>query len=191
MHLARPLAQLIGVVMLAALAGCAAAGPTSDAAGTGTVHDAASRAPRTPERDARAHSTPVAASASLGLVTEPAAGDEPFVTMIDGARANVRMTMYELTDRRIESALAADAQRAVSVEVLLSDGYYGSGSDTNIAAYDFLADHGVRGRWSPAYFALTHQKTLTVDGRESAIMSLNLTSTADTRDFAIIDSRPA
>ena len=190
MRLARPLGRLTGVVMIAALAGCAAAGPTSDAAGAGTVHDAALRAARKSQRGARAHSTQVAASASLGLVTEPAAGDEPFVTMIDAARASVQMTMYELTDRRIESALVADAKRAVSVEVLLSDGYYGSGSDTNIAAYDFLADHGVRVRWSPAYFALTHQKTLTVDGRESAIMSLNLTSTTDTRDFAIIDSRP-
>ena len=47
-------------------------------------------------------------------------------------------------------------------------------------------------RYTPTYFALTHQKTLTVDGRVAAIMTLNFDGLyASTRDYAILDRRPA
>jgi hypothetical protein len=47
-------------------------------------------------------------------------------------------------------------------------------------------------RYSPTYFALTHQRTLTVDGRESAIMTLNLDGLYPSRrDYAVLDSQPA
>lgn len=47
-------------------------------------------------------------------------------------------------------------------------------------------------RYTPTYFALTHQKTLTVDGRVAAIMTLNFDDLyASTRDYAILDRNPA
>jgi cardiolipin synthase len=46
--------------------------------------------------------------------------------------------------------------------------------------------------YSPTYFALTHQKTLTVDGRESAVMTLNFDGRySSTRDYAVLESQPA
>jgi cardiolipin synthase len=44
--------------------------------------------------------------------------------------------------------------------------------------------------WAPKTYDVTHQKTITVDGDVSAIMTLNLTSEyyATSRDFALIDS---
>jgi phosphatidylserine/phosphatidylglycerophosphate/cardiolipin synthase-like enzyme len=46
-------------------------------------------------------------------------------------------------------------------------------------------------RWGPAG-VLLHQKTVTVDGRASAIMTGNLVATEpDTRDFVIVDRMPA
>jgi phosphatidylserine/phosphatidylglycerophosphate/cardiolipin synthase-like enzyme len=103
------------------------------------------------------------------------------------------MTMYELEDPTAEGALAAAARRGVKVRVLLDGGYYGSGAPANAGASAYLRAHNVQVRSSPSYFALTHQKTITVDHRRSLIMTLNLTAQyyVNTRDFAIEDVRPA
>jgi len=98
------------------------------------------------------------------------------------------MTMYELEDPAAERALVAAARRGVAVRVLLNDDH-----EDNDAAFDYLHEHGVQVRWSPSYFALTHQKTITIDHRRSLVMTLNLTARyyANTRDFAVWDDRPA
>jgi phosphatidylserine/phosphatidylglycerophosphate/cardiolipin synthase-like enzyme len=116
----------------------------------------------------------------------------PFVSMIASARHSIELTMYELTDPRVESALEAAAHRGVDVRVLLNGGYYSEREPVNDAAAHALAGHGVHVRLSPTYFALTHQKTLTVDGRESAVMTLNFDGEyASTRDFAVLDRQAA
>jgi len=97
--------------------------------------------------------------------------------------------MYELNDPAAEADLAADAARGVDVRVLLDQHLE---RDANTAAYDFLTARGVHVRWAPAGTTY-HQKTLTVDDRTSVIMTLNLVAEdyADTRDFAVIDTRRA
>ena len=133
-----------------------------------------------------------ATAAGLQLITEPQAGNAPFLALIAGARHTVTLTMYEFEDPAIEHALAAAAARGVNVRVLLNGGYYNEHDHTNEPAYSYLADHRVRVRYSPTYFALTHQKTLTVDGEVAVIMTLNFDgSYATTRDYAVIDRQPA
>ena len=132
-------------------------------------------------------------SEGLSLITEPGPGDAPFIALIDSARQRVEVTMYELTDERVEQALVAAAARRVRVAVLLDDGQYGAGRALNDGAYDYLAAHGVGVAWAPGYFALTHQKSILIDRRVAAIMTLNLTPVyyASSRDFAVLDYRPA
>ncbi len=135
-----------------------------------------------------------AAPAATGptVLAEPQAGIEPFLTLIGGARSSIDLTMYELSDPQVEQVLAAAAHRGVNVRVLLNGGFYSHHETTNAAAYRWLAGHGVHVRYSPTYFALTHQKTLTVDGRESAIMTLNFDGLyPSTRDYAVLDSQRA
>jgi cardiolipin synthase len=129
----------------------------------------------------------------LSLITEPGPGDTPFVALIDSARHSVEVTMYELTDELVEQALVAAASRGVRVEVLLDHGQYGAGRALNDGAYDYLAAHGVSMAWAPAYFALTHQKSILIDRRVAAIMTLNLTPEyyESSRDYAVLDYRPA
>jgi cardiolipin synthase A/B len=129
---------------------------------------------------------------SVSLIAEPEAGVTPFLKLIAAAHRSIDLTIYELSDSQVEQALAAAARHGVDVKVLLNGGYYGERDSTNGAAYRYLAAHGVHVRYTPTYFALTHQKTLTVDGRESAIMTLNFDGLySSTRDFAILDSQPA
>ena len=65
--------------------------------------------------------------------------------------------------------------------------------ERNQAAYGYLADHGVQVHWANPTYTATHQKTLTIDGNTSVIMTLNMVTSdyADTRDFAVIDHQRA
>lgn len=133
-----------------------------------------------------------AAVNGVTVLSEPQAGVGPFLHMIDGARRSVDLTMYELSDQRMERALARAERRGDNVRVVLNGGYYSHHEDTNAAAFSYLHSHGVHVRYSPTSFALTHQKTLTVDGRESAIMTLNFDGRySSTRDYAVIDTQRA
>ncbi len=80
--------------------------------------------------------------------------------------------MYEDSDTQLDAALVVDEQRGVAVRVLLNGGYYGHGFPQDQAAYDYLKAHGVPVRWTPSYFALTHQKTPVADGRSGHILRL-------------------
>jgi cardiolipin synthase len=137
---------------------------------------------------------PTPANGGLSLIVEPNQGLTAIDRDVAAARTSVDVTMYELDDATIEQELAADARRGVRVRVLLNGGYYGrDGFPQNDAAAGYLRAHGVAVRSSPAAFALTHQKTITIDGRTSLVMTLNLTSRyyASSRDFAVVDTQPA
>ena len=108
---------------------------------------------------------------------------------IEHAKRSVELVMYEDEDPQVDAALAADERRGVRVRVLLNGGYYRQGSSENQAAYAYLKAHRVPVRWTPSYFALTHQKTLVVDGT-AYILTFNFTPAyyASSRDFGVADS---
>ena len=133
-----------------------------------------------------------ATSRQLALITEPQDGIAPVLSAITGARHRVDMVMYEDSDGQVDAAMVADAHRGVAIRVLLGGGYYGEGSPQNQAAYSYLKAHGVPVRWTSDHFALTHQKTLIIDGR-AYILTFNLTPQyyASSRDFGVIDTNAA
>ena len=123
-------------------------------------------------------------------MVEPQAGMTPLYNFITSARQSLDMTMYELSDPTAEQLLIADHQRGVRVRVLLDHDY--SGGSVNQAAYSALSLAGVPVAWANDS-EIFHQKTITVDGTESAIMTGNLTPQyyATTRDFVVMDGQPA
>jgi cardiolipin synthase A/B len=127
-----------------------------------------------------------AGAGALRVLAEPGAGLSEIYGLITGARSSVDLTMYELRDQTAERDLAADAARHLNVRVLLDRHLERS---RNKAAYAYLTAHGVHVRWAPAGTTY-HQKTLTVDGRTSVIMTLNMVTSdyLGTRDFAVIDT---
>jgi len=133
---------------------------------------------------------------SLSLVAEPQDGVAPVLSLIQNASTSVDLVMYELTDSQVEQALVDAKNQGVAVRVLLNEGYYGkqtgdygASEPINQPAYEYLELHGIAVKWTPLYFALTHQKTLVVDGHEALIMSFNLVPRyyATGRDFGIDD----
>jgi phosphatidylserine/phosphatidylglycerophosphate/cardiolipin synthase-like enzyme len=129
---------------------------------------------------------PGKANGALAVLVEPAAGIAKIYRLIGSARSSIDLTMYELRDTTAEAGLAAAAARGVDVRVILDRHLERS---RNTATYDYLRAHHVHVTWAPAGTTY-HQKTLTVDGRTSVIMTLNMVSEdyAGTRDFAVIDT---
>jgi cardiolipin synthase A/B len=189
---------LVAVALAAGLAGCGSSQSTSAAASssssTTTAHAPAHTMPgRASPHAPGGHATrTVSAAGRLTLITEPADGIAPVLSAVQGARRQVEMVMYEDSDQQLDAALARDEHRGVAVRVLLDGGYHGAGASQNQTAYNYLKSQGVPVRWTPSYFALTHQKTLIVDGR-AYILTFNLTPQyyASSRDFGVVDTIPA
>jgi cardiolipin synthase A/B len=130
-----------------------------------------------------------ASSGALKVLSEPQAGLSSIYKLITGAKSSVELTMYELIDTTAQKDLAADAKRGVDVRVILDSHLEKS---RNTSTYDYLKDNKVHVVWAPSGTTY-HQKTLTVDGKTSVIMTLNMTSEyySTTRDFAVFDTSKA
>jgi cardiolipin synthase len=134
-----------------------------------------------------AHAGEEAATVTRTLVTEPGQGLTPIYNLINSAKKTIDMTMYELTDTTAENLLVQAAANGVTVRVILDQD---NEKASNQAAYTLLSAHGVQVHWANTAYTYTHQKTITVDGVTTAIMSLNLTSQyySTSRDFAVIEN---
>lgn len=130
------------------------------------------------------------ASGTDTLITEPDQGLSSIYSLMGSAKKTLDMTMYELTDSQAEQILEQDAHNGVAVRVILDQNLE---KKSNTPAYTALTAAGVHVVWAPKSFTVTHQKTITVDGAVSAILTLNLTSQyySTSRDFAVIDHDPA
>ena len=127
--------------------------------------------------------------ATYSLVTEPDQGLTPIYNLIGSAKHTLDMTMYEFVDTKAEQLLAQAASSGVTVRVILDQN---GEKSSNTAAFTYLSSHGVQVHWANPTYAFTHQKTITVDGATSAIMTLNLTTQyySTSRDFAVIENNP-
>jgi cardiolipin synthase len=124
------------------------------------------------------------------LYTFPAQTFTPVYVFINSATKTLDITMYELVDTTAQQDLAAVAKKGVTVRVILDQNLEKS---SNTTAYNYLKANGVSVHWANTKYQATHQKTITIDGKSSLILTANLTSRyyAETRDFALIDNDPA
>jgi cardiolipin synthase len=192
-----------GLLLVIVLAGCkglsvgVSAGPTAKAktdstSKTKSEHAKKSKPATHPAKKVTHPAKPPAAaggSGTLRVLVEPSAGVGAIYRLITGAKSSVDLTMYELRDTTAENDLAADAKRGVDVRVILDSHLEKS---RNTATYDFLSAHRVHVTWADSGTTY-HQKTLTVDGKTSIVMTLNMVSEdySGTRDFAVIDTNHA
>ena len=182
---------LVGVAV--ALAGCH--GVKVDLGASPTANSHSGKSPDKSKNSQNASSAiqaagPVSAgSGALRVLSEPQAGLSAIYKLINGAKSSIDLTMYTLRDTTAEDDLAAAAKRGVNVRVILDRHLE---KKFNTPTYGYLSSRGVHVTWAPAGTTY-HQKTLTVDNKTSAIMTLNMNSDdyAGTRDFAVIDTSEA
>ncbi|GAB2714853.1 phospholipase D-like domain-containing protein [Kitasatospora kifunensis] len=112
---------------------------------------------------------------------------EPTIyNFINSATRTLDMTMYELSDTTAVNDLIQREQAGVTVRVILDR----TRTTVNDSAYNTLKNAGVGVVWSSSQFVYTHQKTITVDGGESLVLSGNLTSKyySTSRDYGVFDT---
>ncbi|MEV6838178.1 phospholipase D-like domain-containing protein [Streptomyces sp. NPDC051133] len=123
-------------------------------------------------------------------------GGQPTIyDFVNSATSTLDMTMYELEDTTAVNDLIALKNKGVTVRVVLDRQH----KTANNAAYTSLTNAGIGVVWSSSAYVYTHQKTITVDGTKSLILTGNLTAqyyttsrdygvfTDDTRDVAAIE----
>lgn len=132
-----------------------------------------------------------AGTADVTVFVEPEAGTAPITEFIGGARRQLDVAMYLLTERSVIEAIEDAEQRGVRTRILLEEHPYGTGPGNREIAQT-LRDAQVEVRWSPAKFRLSHAKYAVVDGKEALIGTANWTHSAFTnnREYIIIDSDP-
>ena len=137
-----------------------------------------------------AKSTGSHAATTYTLVTEPDQGLTAIYNLITSAKSSIDMTMYELTDVTVMDAFAKAANAGVKVRVILDQN---EKKVSNTPAYNYLEKNNCGVHWANPKYAVTHQKTITVDQSTTAIMTLNLVpgDYATTRDFAVITNNAA
>jgi len=129
------------------------------------------------------------------LIVQPDDGRTPVLNVLNAATKSIDLTIYEISDSQIMSALESAQKRKVAVRVLYD--WYSFPVDSqvrDITPYiNQLAAAGIQCRKAPKKFEVTHEKAFVVDGTTAIVMSFNLTSDyfSDTRDFGIITTVPA
>jgi len=125
------------------------------------------------------------------FVFNTSSATEPTIyNFINSATTSLDMTMYELVDTTAVNDLVAREKAGVKVRVVL-DGQHTSYNSSAISKLKAAGVGVVESNTSR--FVYTHQKTITVDGTESLILTGNLTSKYYTTscDYGVFDTNAA
>jgi phosphatidylserine/phosphatidylglycerophosphate/cardiolipin synthase-like enzyme len=124
------------------------------------------------------------------LIVLPDDTGKPIIDAIDGAGRTLNIRMFLFTDPTLLATVCAAQQRGVKVRVMLNPARR-RGESENEEARATLVAAGVEVRDSNPAFALTHQKSMVVDGRIGFVESLNWEprDLTKTRDYAIVTTR--
>ena len=131
-------------------------------------------------------------SSGISIVVEPNGNHaSEIVDAIKAAKTSVYMTMYELDNSDVMTALVAQA-KVVDVKVVLD----GSTATKSFNQPAFTALNKAKpgtAVWSSSSFTYTHEKCVIVDGAEAWIMTMNLTQSApdDDREYLALDKQAA
>ena len=179
---------------MAALTACGAPAGT-DADANPNAADADPNAPdANPNAPDARPGTPDAptTSAMVSILVEPNGNSGAELdAAINAATKSVYMTMYELDDSKVLTALTGRKKAGVDVQVVLD------GSSTtksfNTPAFNTLSSAGVSVVWSSSTFTFTHEKTVIIDGSVAWIMTMNLNTSSPkyNREYLAIDKDPA
>ncbi|RNI17975.1 hypothetical protein EFY87_18750 [Flexivirga caeni] len=123
------------------------------------------------------------------MVTLPDQGESAIYNFVNSATTSIDITIYELRDTTLVNDLVAKEKAGVKVRVIFDAQH----SSIDGPAYTALQNAGAGVTYSSSAFTYTHQKTITVDDRESYISTGNFDTTyyATSRDFGVFDTNQA
>jgi phosphatidylserine/phosphatidylglycerophosphate/cardiolipin synthase-like enzyme len=128
--------------------------------------------------------------AAAHTLVQPDDGRTLILNALNAAKTSIDLTIYEINDSQIMSALAAAKARKVTARVIYN--WYSFPADMQqrqiTPAIQQLTKVGIQCQQAPRTFEVTHEKAFVIDGTTGIIMSFNLTSEyfGMTRDFGIV-----
>lgn len=132
----------------------------------------------------------------LQAFVEPDAGVKPITLAIQTARRSIWVEMYLLSNKQIIRALEEASNRGLDVRVMLELHPYGGGIYAS-QVLDELQLAGIKVEGSSPSFALTHEKSMIIDGAVVYIMTSNFTNAAlgghsavQNREYDLVDANP-
>lgn len=131
------------------------------------------------------------ATTNISLFEQPGAGRKPILDAISSAQKEILVEVYLLSDKQIIKALEDARSRGLIVNVMLERHPFGGGN-LNSKSKPELESKGVSVKWANSAYALTHEKSIIVDGRQAFILNQNLTASAfsKNREYDVIDTNP-
>ena len=120
------------------------------------------------------------------LIVLPDDTAQPLVDALAGAKRMINIRMFLFTDPDMLRAVQAAHARGVKVRVMLNP-QRRDGTSDNEDTRRALLDAGVEVRDSSPAFAVTHQKSMLIDGKVGYVESLNWETRdlTETRDYAV------
>ena len=124
---------------------------------------------------------------SRSLIVMPDDSAQPILEAIAAAKKLLRIKMFLFSDPALLAAVIAAQKRGVNVRVMLNPARRG-GEPENEATRKKLEKAGVEVIDSNPAFAVTHEKSMVVDGEMAFVKSLNweTRNLTETRDYAVI-----
>lgn len=125
------------------------------------------------------------------VLVQPRDGIAPVMALIDAAQSTIVVKMFAFTSPALLDALVGAQARGVRVRVMLNPAR-SSGSRANDEAEERLRAAGVTVAWSSPRFAVTHEKSMVVDGRTALIATFNFSDKyfQGTRDYGLLVEDP-
>ena len=116
---------------------------------------------------------------------------QSLIDALDGAKQSINIRMFLFTDPDMLAAVQAARRRGVTVRVMLNP-QRRDGTSDNEETRQALLDAGVEVRDSSPAFAVTHQKSMAIDGKTGYIESLNWETRdlTQTRDYVVAIDDP-
>jgi PLD-like domain/Putative Ig domain len=132
---------------------------------------------------------PAHAAGGYSLLILPDQGENAIYNFVNSATSSINVTIYELKDTTLVNDLVSREKAGVNVRVILDQAH----QSYDAAAFSALTSGGVGVTWSSTAFTYTHQKTITVDNKESYISTGNFDTTyyATSRDYGVFDTDAA
>jgi len=119
---------------------------------------------------------------------EPDDGKTWLLSEINRATNYIYITIYEMNDQDVLSALDMARKREVNIKVILNHFRDGRHNQVMADETNYLSKAGIGYRFADYKFPYTHEKCLLIDGKEAVICTFNLEGNyfERTRDFGVI-----
>ncbi len=121
------------------------------------------------------------------VLVMPQDGIEVVVGLIDSARTTLLIKMFTFDSAALVAATIQARARGVAVRVMLNP-KRSSGTRANDATAEALREGGVEVRWTSPHFAVTHEKSMVIDGHAAMISTFNFMDKyfTQTRDYGLV-----